>query len=115
MHVTDTRPKPIVVAENAGVAEALRTILGSDVDVVDGGGRSCATSLGSSYAINGRRTVVVLEAHTAKPEIVAEQRATFRDVTIHGRSRCDLVLAVPTMDEADHDELRNVIDAHLGI
>lgn len=114
MLLNETLARGIVVAENAGVAARLRTLLGPDVDVVDGGGRSSAASLGSSHAVNGRRSVVVLEAHTTKPERLAEQRAVFRDLAVHGRSRCDLVLAAPTLDGADPDEIRNLIAAHLG-
>lgn len=96
----------ILVCEGRYDAIVLRTILAaadlSDVQVMEGGGKSSAISLGTSFALNGdARVAIVVDADTTDQRRLQEQQLIFDDLAgrISDRGSCKLFLAVPTLED----------------
>jgi hypothetical protein len=74
-----------------------------NVQIMEGGGKSSAISLGTSYALNsGTRVAIVVDADTTDPERLDEQQLIFADLVRRspGSGSCKLFLAVPTLEGA---------------
>lgn len=96
----------ILVTEGRHDAIVLRTLLSAvdlaDVQILEGGGKSSAISLGTSLALNrGTRVAIVVDADTTYPNRIEEQREIFEDLQRRsaGEGSCKLFLAVPTLED----------------
>jgi hypothetical protein len=96
----------ILVTEGKYDAIMLRTLLSAvdlaDVQILEGGGKSSAISLGTSLALNRRmRVAIVVDADTTYPNRLEEQREIFEDLQRRGAGdgSCKLFLAVPTLED----------------
>lgn len=98
--------KRFLIVEGRNDAVVLRTLLRDlnhrGVNVVVGGGKSAALSLGASYALSsGTRAAIVVDADTKDRRQIDEQQLIFRDLyRREGAGSCRLFLAIPTL-EAD--------------
>ena len=97
----------ILVCEGRHDAAVLRTIFAAndlnEVRIVEGGGKSSAISLGTSFALNGgTRVAIVVDADTTDPDRLQEQKSIFEDLLSRslGSGSCRLFLAVPTLEGA---------------
>lgn len=95
----------ILITEGRSDAIVLRTLLKAvdlgEIQVVEGGGKSSAISLGTSFALNRRtRVAIVVDADTTDPHRVNEQQSIFEDLQRRGpgERNCKLFLAVPTLE-----------------
>lgn len=73
-----------------------------DVEIVDGGGKSSAMSLGKSIAISRLLPVAVLvDADTTDENALQSQETIFKDLQRYGPKdvNCRLFLAVPTLED----------------
>lgn len=99
--------KKILICEGYSDATILRTIFAAidmiEVKIMEGGGKSSAISLGTSFALNGgARVAIVVDADTTDPDLLKEQQSIFNDLVsrIPYSGSCRLFLAVPTLEEA---------------
>lgn len=96
----------ILVTEGSTDANLMKSLLSSadlfDIQVLVGGGKSSAMSLGTSLALNFRASVaIVVDADTTDLERLKEQHDIFDDLQrrSHLKGNCKLFLAMPTLEE----------------
>ena len=98
--------KKILVAESRNDASVLRTLLAAagveKVEIFEGGGKSSAMSLGTSFGLQiDTQVAIVVDADTTDSNRLQEQKLIFEDLQRRspGSGICKLFLAVPTLEE----------------